>query len=203
MLRASPTLTMLEEPAPSGVTDALLVTRAQRDPAAFASLYELYFDPVYRYCYHRLGSWEAAEDATSVVFTNVIAALPRFRLRDGAGSFRSWLFTIAHNVVVNQARADRRRVVRPLADAGEIEDDAPSPEAAAVAAEASRAMHATLAKLSPEQRQVIELRLAGLTDAEISRVLGRKPGTIRVTQYRALLRLRTLMGPDREEAGHA
>jgi RNA polymerase sigma-70 factor (ECF subfamily) len=192
---------MLEEPATSGVTDALLVARAQHDPAAFAPLYELYFDPVYRYCYYRLGSWEAAEDATSVVFTNVIAALPRFRLR--AGSFRSWLFTIAHNAVLNQVRADRRRTVRPLADAGEIEDDAPSPEARAVAAEASRMVRAVLYKLSPDQRQVIELRLAGLTDAEISRVLGRKPGTIRVTQYRALLRLRTLLIPEREEAGDA
>ena len=189
-----------EEPSHPTVTDSLLVARAQRDPAAFAPLYEEYFDPVYRYCYHRLGSWEAAEDATSVIFTNVLAALPRYRPRDRSGSFRSWLFTIAHHVVVNQARADRYRRTRPLTEAAGVPDAAPSPEAAALTAEAAQTVRAVLAELSPDQRQVVELRLAGLTDAEIGRVLGRKSGTIRMTQYRAALRIRALLHPEREEA---
>ena len=67
--------------------EALLVARAQRDPAAFAPLYEAYFDAVYRYCYHRLGDWSAAEDAASLVFTNALAALPRFRTNVRSGSF--------------------------------------------------------------------------------------------------------------------
>lgn len=198
MLRASQPLITSEEPAPPGVSDALLVVRAQRDPAAFAPLYELYFDPVYRYCYHRLGSWEAAEDAASLIFTNVLAALPRYRVRDQPGSFRSWLFTIAHNVVVNQQRANRRRDLRPLTDAAEVMDAAPTPEATALASDAARMVRAVLEHLSPDQRQVVELRLAGLTDAEIGRVLGRKAGAIRMTQYRAALRIRALLGPERE-----
>jgi RNA polymerase sigma-70 factor (ECF subfamily) len=79
--------------------DDALVARAREDRRAFAPLYERYFDAVYRYCYHRLGNWTDAEDATSLVFANALGALPRFR--DHAGSFRSWLFTIAHNVVGN------------------------------------------------------------------------------------------------------
>jgi RNA polymerase sigma-70 factor, ECF subfamily len=188
-----------EEPPRPSLTDALLVARAQRDPAAFAPLYELYFDPVYRYCYHRLGSWEAAEDATSVVFTNVLAALPRYRPGTRSGSFRSWLFAIAHNVVANQLRADRYRRVRPLDEAVAVVDVAPTPEASALAAETSRTVRAVLAELTPDQRQVVELRLAGLTDAEIARVLGRKAGTIRMAQYRAALRIRALLRPSREE----
>ena len=81
-----PPLAIAHDAPPPGIlmTDALLVARAQRDPAAFSPLYEAYFDPVYRYCYHRLGSWEAAEDATSVIFTNALAALPRYRAGGGA-----------------------------------------------------------------------------------------------------------------------
>jgi RNA polymerase sigma factor (sigma-70 family) len=188
-----------EEPEPPRVTDALLVARAQGDSAAFAPLYELYFDPICRYCYHRLGSWEAAEDATSVVFTKVLAALPRYRSNGRSGAFRSWLFTIAHNVVVNQVHADRLRRVEPLDDAGEVADGTPSLEEVAMAADESRLIQRVLAQLSPDQRQVVELRLAGLTDAEIGRVLGRKPGTIRMTQYRAGLRIRALLGAEQEE----
>jgi DNA-directed RNA polymerase specialized sigma24 family protein len=82
-------------------------------------LYELNFDPVNRYCYHRLGSWGAAEDATSIVFTSVLAALPRYRSDDRSGAFRSWLLTIAHNVFVNQTGADFRRRTLLLNDVGE------------------------------------------------------------------------------------
>ena len=188
---------------PTAVTDALLVARAQRDPAAFAPLYEAYFDPVYCYCYHRLGSWEAAEDAASLVFTNALAALSRYRVDGRSGSFRSWLFVIAHNVVANRHRAASPRPVLPLTDADDVPDAAPSPEEAALAAEASRSVHAVLGQLPPEQRRVLELRLAGLTDTEISRVLGRTHGAIRTTQYRAVIRLRALLATERGEAQDA
>jgi RNA polymerase sigma-70 factor, ECF subfamily len=183
--------------------EALLVARAQRDPAAFAPLYDAYFDPIYRYCYHRLGSWEAAEDAASLVFTNALSALSRYRADSRSGSFRSWLFVIAHNVVANHRRAAVLRSVLPLADAGAVLDAAPSPEAAALSAEASRTVHALLGQLPPDQRRVLELRLAGLTDAEISHVLGRTHGAIRTTQYRAAIRLRTLLAAERGEGRDA
>lgn len=204
MLELSSPAIASDEPAPPvTVTDALLVARAQRDPAAFAPLYEAYFDAVYRYCYHRLGSWEAAEDAASIVFTNALAALPRYRSGSPSGSFRSWLFVIAHNVVANMHRNGAVRLVTPLAEADEVADGAPSPEEAAVAAETCRSVRALLHHLPPDQRRVLELRLAGLTDLEIGRVLGRTRGAVRTAQYRAVLRLRELLTPQREEARDA
>jgi RNA polymerase sigma factor (sigma-70 family) len=200
-----PPLVIAHDAPPPGIlmTDALLVARAQRDPAAFAPLYEAYFDPVYRYCYHRLGSWEAAEDATSVIFTNALAALPRYRAGSRSGSFRSWLFAIAHNVVVNEYRAGSRRTMQSLVAAADVPDATVSLEETAIAAEASQTLHALLARLSPEQRQVVELRLAGLTAAEIGGVLGRKHAAIRATQYRAAIRLRALLGLARGESQDA
>jgi RNA polymerase sigma-70 factor (ECF subfamily) len=204
MLRlSSPATPAAESSPPTAVSDALLVVRAQRDPAAFAALYDTYFDAVYRYCYHRLGNWDAAEDAASLVFTNALAALPRFRIDNRSGSFRSWLFCIAHNVVANQYRATSLRPVVPLTEADDVVDAAPSPEEAALTAEASRSVHAALRQLPPEQRQVLELRLAGLTDAEISQVLGRSRGAVRTAQYRILLRIRALLIPERGETHDA
>ena len=90
-----------DDPNETGETDAALAVRARVDREAFAALYARYVDPVYRYSLSRLGDREAAEDATSQVFVHALAALPRYREQ---GSFRSWLFAIAHNVVTDAGR---------------------------------------------------------------------------------------------------
>jgi RNA polymerase sigma factor (sigma-70 family) len=100
---------MPDERSEAQPTDQTLVERAQRDPAQFAALYDRYLDPIYAYCYRRLGTRELTEDATSQVFLQALAALPKFR----AHSFRAWLYTIAHNVVVD---IHRERPALPLID---------------------------------------------------------------------------------------
>ena len=90
--------------APGGATDdGALVALARQDRRAFAPLYARYADQVHRYCYRRLGTREAAEDATSLVFARALAALPKCRDE----TFRSWLFAIAHNVIANDLRDQR------------------------------------------------------------------------------------------------
>lgn len=166
-------------------TEATLVAKAQCDPQAFADLYDRYFEPIYRYCYHRLGDREAAEDATSQVFLQVYVALPRYQ---EAGTFRSWLFAIAHNQIVNRGR--ERRPDQTLDAAGEHSDPAPLPEDLALAADEHRELAAAIAKLAPDQQKVIELRLAGLTGPEIARMLGRSHAAVKMLQLRAVERLR-------------
>jgi RNA polymerase sigma-70 factor, ECF subfamily len=170
----------------SGDDDARLVVLAKGDPRAFAPLYARYFDPVYRYCYRRLGHPEAAADATAQVFAKALAALPGYR--DDAPSFRSWLFAIAHNAVVDDLRA--RRPAAPIDAAAEVAARGPSPEEAVLRDEAGRTVRTLLASLPEDQRQILELRLAGLTGPEIATALGRSLGAVKVAQVRAFARLR-------------
>lgn len=168
--------------------DVELVALARQDIRQFALLYARYLDPVHRYCYRRLGSREAAEDATSLIFTNALAAFPRYR----DTSFRAWLFTIAHHVVT-----DRYRRARPEASLDlevELRDEAPSPEDLALAADERQRVLALLSQLPDHQRQIVELRLAGLTGTEIAQALGRSRANVDVSQYRAVVRLRALLG---------
>jgi RNA polymerase sigma-70 factor (ECF subfamily) len=58
----------------------------------------------------------------------------------------------------------------------------------------TRTIRALLALLSSDQREILELRLTGLTDAEIARVLGRSHGAVRMSQHRAVARLRSIAG---------
>jgi RNA polymerase sigma-70 factor (ECF subfamily) len=164
--------------------DAPLVAAARADPQAFAPLYARYLQPVYLYCYRRLGTRTAAEDATSEVFLKALAGLPRYR----EDSFRGWLFTIARNVTVDAVR--RQHLQESLEAAGELVDTAPTPEEETVSTETQRAL---LARLPDDQRHIVELRLAGLTGAEIARVLGHSLGSVKAMQFRAFARLRRVL----------
>lgn len=167
--------------------EAVIVARARLDPAAFAPLYQTYLDPVYRYCYRRLGSRESAEDATSLIFERALRALPTFR----GESFRAWLFTIAHNAVTDDYR--RRGAAAQFIDALDIVDPAPPPEQVALLADERRLLRTALGLLPAEQRQVIELRLSGLPSVEVASILGKSPQAVRALQLRATRRLQTLL----------
>jgi RNA polymerase sigma-70 factor, ECF subfamily len=192
-------LTRARTQALEGLDDDALARRAARDREAFAELYARYLDAVYRYCYRRLGTRELAEDATSQVFHNVLTAVERYR----GGSFRAWIFTIAHNVVTDSYR--RRRPVRPLDTAREVVDRNDSPEELAISADERREVRDLVRQLPPDQQRVVELRMAGLTGAEIAEVLERSTGAIKMLQHRAMTRLRELASTPQiaEETNHA
>jgi RNA polymerase sigma-70 factor, ECF subfamily len=179
--------------------DVCLVEAAKADPSAFAPLYARYVDPVYRYSFRRLGHPEAAADATSQVFAKALAALPSYR--NDARSFRSWLFAIAHNVLIDEGRA--HRTTATLEAAAGVPATAPSLEEQFLTTEVGCTIRELLAQLSPDQRQVMELRLAGLTGPEIAVAVGRSLGAVKIAQVRAFARLRSAMGltsDPREEA---
>jgi RNA polymerase sigma-70 factor (ECF subfamily) len=168
--------------------EAAFVAAAQRDRQAFGLLYARYANPVYKYCFAQLGNRQAAEDATSLVFTKALDGLPRFH----GGSFRAWLFTIARNVVTDQFRT--RRFDAPIEAAAAVAAPGAALDDLAADADRDRGLWTLLAELTPDQRQVIELRLRGLAGPEVAVVLGRSHAWVKVTQFRAIKRLRAMMG---------
>ncbi|HEY7035343.1 MAG TPA: sigma-70 family RNA polymerase sigma factor [Thermomicrobiales bacterium] len=165
------------------VDDVELAARAVLDRAVFGVLYDRHAPAIFRYCYRRLGERAAAEDATSGTFVRAMEALPTFR----GGSFRSWLFAIAHSVVVN---GTRRRTESTLEDTFDVVDPAATPEETAIAADERRQIVALLASLPEDQRRVIELRLAGLSGNEIAASIGKSVAAVKMLQHRAMQRFR-------------
>ncbi|MGD9711280.1 MAG: RNA polymerase sigma factor, partial [Thermomicrobiales bacterium] len=176
-----------------------MVKRALADAAAFAPLYLRYIDSIHAHCFWRLGSREAAEDATSQVFIQALSRLAQFDSH--RGTFRSWLFAIAHHILVDQHR--KSHPAEGIEAVAEIPDSGLSPEERVIAAELGRSLQAALSQLSARERQVVDLRLAGLTGVEIGRVLGCRSGAVGAAQFRAIKRLRLLMGVDAESEGNA
>lgn len=166
------------------------IDATRRDPAAFAPLYAAYFDPINRYCYLRLHHRELAADATSQTFLKAIAGIGGFR----SGSFKSWLYAIARNVTIDMQRASRPQL--ELEHAEMVRDPGMSPEESALQRDDQERLWRALAQLTDEQREVLELRLAGLTGKEIAETTRRTLSATKSIQFRALSRLRTILELD-------
>jgi len=93
-------------------SDERLAATCAADPAVFGALYDRYVDRVYRYCARRLPTVEAAEDATSQTFMEALRSIGRYRA--DRATFRTWLFAIAHHVVVDAVGVAHHRAVDRL-----------------------------------------------------------------------------------------
>jgi RNA polymerase sigma factor (sigma-70 family) len=175
----------LTDDAPHDEAD--LVAAAQQDRAAFAPLYDRYARQIYRYCYRRLGSHEAAEDATSQTFVKALHGLGRYQ----DGSFRGWLFTIADRVVTDIYRKHRPHV--EIENALDVESLESGPEDAFISTETRLTVQEMIERLTPEQQRIVALHLAGLTGPEIAAVVGREHQAVKSMQFRAYTRLRRFL----------
>lgn len=171
----------------SGIeSDERLAARARRDADAFGELYRRHVDGIYRYCLRRLGTRELAEDATAQAFEQALRAIGRFR----GDSFRAWLFTIARNVSID---LHRRGGHAPGLTEIDVFDPADGPESLVVARDTGDRLRDLLRALPESQRDVIELRLTGLTNDEIGRVIGKRSGAVRMLVHRAFETLRPML----------
>jgi RNA polymerase sigma-70 factor, ECF subfamily len=140
-----------------------------------------------------------AEDLASETWLQAASGLHRFRGDESA--FRRWLFTIARRRLIDfRRREQRRRVVLALGPVDAY--DSVDPETQALRTGDTEAALALIGKLPPDQAEVVLLRVVGeLEVEEVAKILGKKPGTVRVLQHRALKRLSEELMRDHREAG--
>ncbi len=180
-------------PDESADVEQAWIAAARDDPRAFAPLYDRYAVPIYRFCFRKVGDPDVANDLTAQIFLRAIERLDRYRPKPGA-TFRSWLFAIARNTIVDRWR--RHRPTTPLdPDLHILADDDPGPEARAVHGDELGRLLAALDRLPDSHRDIIELRLAGLTTNEVADALGLTQSAVKSAQSRAYKRLRDLLSP--------
>ncbi|HYO48548.1 MAG TPA: sigma-70 family RNA polymerase sigma factor [Chloroflexia bacterium] len=176
--------------------EADLAQRASKhDQAAFAELYNAYVEKIYKYIYYKVGNAPDAEDLCEQVFLKAWEAIGRYTWC--GYPFSSWLYKLAHNVVVDHYRT--RRETMPLDTAFATSDEPVDPDTTLQQMVEAAELRDAINQLTAEQRQVIALKfIEGYENTEIAQMMNKKEGAIRALQYRALRSLQGIL--EAEEA---
>jgi RNA polymerase sigma-70 factor (ECF subfamily) len=171
-----------------------LVRRAQAgDPEAWEALYRRAHPRLFAFARRRLATPDEAEDAVSETLMRAFDHIDQFRWRDGG--FEAWLFVICRNIVFEINRRAGRSLVHAMTPVVE-----PLPEERIVAEEEVIVVRDAFARLTAEEREILELRVvADLGAKQVGRMLGKSAGAVRQAQSRAIAKLRGLM----EDTVHA
>jgi RNA polymerase sigma factor (sigma-70 family) len=130
-----------------------------------------------------------SEDLAAEVFVQAVKSLKRFS--GDAAAFRSWIFCIAHNKLVDDARYRSRRPVYPVADAGADIVCSNSVENEVLSNLGGERVRQMIGKLTPDQQNVLFLRILGdLTIDEVARALNKNVTAVKALQRRGLASLR-------------
>ena len=176
-----------------------IIAKAQHsDQAAYEHIYNRYVDPLYRYLYARCGNLQLAEDALGELWLRVVRYLPHFHIpeRGVDQAFTGWLYRIARNLSVDTLQKDQRQ--------GDILPEtliSPEPELEDVVLvqDERESLQAAMAKLTVEQREVIQLRFhEDRTSSEVAVLTGRTESAVKALQHRALGALARAMGIERQ-----
>lgn len=163
--------------------DRVLIDRFLSGEAeAFERLYTRYYDKVFSVARGVLMDADEAADAVQEIFTLVYKNLGRF---DNRARFSTWLFRIAVNRSIQQARANRLRSRQsPL-------NDAITQEADPVEVDSDPKVEAALAELSASDRAILSLFYwEELSLNEIAESMGCSPNAAKTRLYRARERFR-------------
>lgn len=157
----------------------------------FDHLYQRYARPIYAFVYRRVGERAAAEDVTSVVFLKALEGIRSFNPRKA--SFRTWLYQIARNAVIDHVRAAAPRVTEDIETAWDIPGDDRT-EALLESSLRDEKLRPALEALTPLQRQILFLRLwEDLSYAEIAAIVGKKEDHCKVLFSRTIKELRSTL----------
>jgi RNA polymerase sigma-70 factor, ECF subfamily len=175
--------------APEAGFDSTLTAAQTGAEWALESLFHRLQPTLLRYL--RAQEPSEAEDLASEAWLDIAHGIGRFEGDESA--FRRWAFTIARRRLIDFRRSRARRRTDP----------APIEVLARQPGQAEPGMDAALshlAALPPEQAEILLLRVvAGFDSNEVALITGKKPGTVRVIQKRALERLAQLIEAESED----
>jgi RNA polymerase sigma-70 factor (ECF subfamily) len=177
----------------------LLERVGQGDTRSFEELYDRLSGVLFSTAYRVLNNQVATEDVLQDVFVQIWEKAPLYN--PALGKPLTWAMTLTRNKAIDRLRSTQRRNRLQENAQSESEileqfDDRSSFEAVA-SAESGNMVRRAVAKLSKDQRQVIELAFfSSMTQTEIAKRLKLPLGTIKARIRRGMLKLRDLVGPE-------
>ena len=170
-----------------------LVKKAKtRDPDAFGMLYDEYVDQIFRYVYYKVGNLTESQDLTGQTFLKAFENIDSYEMRDVA--FSSWLYRIAHNLVVDFFRRESKRESVPIDDQPPTASPHGNPVESVLADLESERLYKAMHKLTHNQREVLVLKfIDNLSNTQVAEIMGISVGAVKSTQKRGLLALNRIL----------
>jgi RNA polymerase sigma factor (sigma-70 family) len=159
----------------------------------FEGFYSTYLPKIYNYVCYRVGDEKTAEDITAEIFMRALTRLDTYK--SDRGAFSTWLFSIAHNYVINYWRTKSRQPETCSLDSiSSISGNNVTPEQAAIHSEQWHHIQTAMRKLPEQQQEILALKFGlDLSNQEIAHTMKLKPNHVGVLLYRAVHALRSVM----------
>ncbi len=156
---------------------------------AFSKLYDIFIDPIYRYVYFRVNAVDA-EDLVETVFLKVWENIQKYKKKKKI-YFSSWIFKIAHNLVVDYYRShkdidslelniqipDQNRQHNPIKSTQNVLNQ--------------KTLKIAINKLKKSHQQILIYKFINeFSNREIAELLKKSEGSLRILQFRALKALK-------------
>ena len=161
------------------------------DHQVITAIHNRFFQEIYRYARYRLGDETVAEDIAGETFTRLLESITSGR--GPKTSLRGWLLGTASNLINDHMRNNYTHPTEKLPE--DMYDDELNPIHFTEQADRSQMVRQALAKLTPDQQQVITLRFGnGLSVQETASLMDKKENAVKALQFRALAALRRSYG---------
>ena len=166
--------------------DVELVKRAiTGDVEAYGNIYEIYLDRIYSYVFYRVRNDMVTEDITEEIFVKAWSKIKTCRGKEH--TFKSWLYRIAHNHIVDTFRKTKKYL---SLDSQDFHTTDNMEERIEIKLEGQQLL-AAISALPKPQKEIILLKFVeGLNNKEIGEITGKRQGVVRALQMRALATLR-------------
>ena len=172
--------------------EQLMLAYGRGDAGAFETLYRRHRGPLYRFVLRALKQRSAAEELFQEVWMRVIESRSRYAPQ---ARFSTWLYTIAHNLLVDHWR--KKGLAIAALDTEDVALESANPARQAEARESLARLLQAIEALPPAQREAFLLHEeAGMTVAEIAAVTGAGEEAAKSRLRYAMAKLKAALGDE-------
>lgn len=169
-----------------------IIEKAKYDMESFGILYDMYVDDVFRFVYFKISNKEEAEDITAKTFEKALKAIKRFKWK--GYSFKTWLFVIAKNIVIDTFKSNKFSLSIEQLNFDIKDEENNSVEEILEIDLKRKELLKALSKLSDEYREIIVLRyIEELSIKEVMQISGKTMDSVKSLTKRALSKLKEVI----------
>lgn len=184
-----------QQSAPAPGEEDLLVRFKRGDMEAFRQLVASYQERLVQFFYRLCWDLDRSEDFTQELFMKLLRGAKRYRPQ---GRMNTFIYRVATNLWIDHYRAQRPQPrlysLEQAMHPGEVDHNAPAPEAVAVDKEQKQSLRRALESLTEPHRLVFELAVyQELPYARIAQVLRIPVGTVKSRMHNSVQALRKVL----------